>query len=45
MGVVAIWHELIPNEKEDFYEWHSRKHMPERAGLAEFRHGRRYIAT
>ncbi len=45
MGVVAIWHDLIPNAKEDFYEWHNREHMPERAGLAGFRRGRRYIAT
>ena len=30
MGVVAIWHDLLPEAKEEFYEWHSREHLPER---------------
>jgi hypothetical protein len=45
MGVVAIWHDLLPDAKGDFYEWHNREHMPERVGIPGFRRGRRYIAV
>lgn len=44
-GVVAIWHDLLPDAKTDFYEWHNREHMPERVGIPGFRRGRRYIAV
>ena len=44
LGVVAIWHDLLPEAKDNFYEWHNREHMPERAGIPGFRRGRRYIA-
>jgi hypothetical protein len=44
LGVVAIWHDLVPEAKEDYYEWHNREHMPERVGTPGFRRGRRYIA-
>jgi hypothetical protein len=44
MGVVAIWHDLLPEAKEEFYEWHNREHMPERVGIPGFRRGRRYVA-
>src|SRR6185295_4432751 len=43
-GVVAIWHDLLPEAKRDFYEWHNREHMPERVGIPGFRRGRRYVA-
>jgi hypothetical protein len=43
-GVVAIWHDLVPEAKRDFYEWHNREHMPERVGIPGFRRGRRYVA-
>lgn len=45
MGVVAIWHDLAPEAKDDYYEWHSREHMPERVGIPGFRRGRRYLAV
>ena len=44
MGVVAIWHDLLPEAREDFHEWHNREHMPERVGIPGFRRGRRYVA-
>src|SRR4029078_13343120 len=44
-GVVAIWHDLLPDATEDFYEWHNREHMPERVGIPGFRRGRRDIAV
>ena len=43
-GVVAIWHDLLLEAKNDFYQWHNREHMPERVGIPGFRRGRRYIA-
>ena len=43
-GVVAIWHDLLPEAKHDFYEWHNREHMPERVAIPGFRRGRRYVA-
>jgi len=44
MGVVATWHDILPEAKQEFYEWHSREHMPERVGIPGFRRGRRYVA-
>ncbi len=44
LGVVAIWHDLLPEAKDAFYEWHNREHMPERAAIPGFNRGRRYIA-
>jgi hypothetical protein len=44
LGAVAIWHDLLPEAKDDFYEWHNREHMPERIGIPGFRRGRRYVA-
>jgi len=44
MGIVAIWHDLLPEARDDFHEWHDREHMPERVGIPGFRRGRRYVA-
>jgi hypothetical protein len=43
-GVVAIWHGIRPEGRDEFYEWHNREHMPERVGIPGFLRGRRYIA-
>ncbi len=43
-GVVAIWHDLLPEARDAFHEWHNREHMPERVGIPGFRRGRRYVA-
>lgn len=43
-GVVAIWHDLLPEARDEFYEWHGREHMPERLAIPGFRRGRRYVA-
>ena len=43
--MVAIWHDLLPEAKDAFYEWHAREHMPERVDIPGFQRGRRYIAT
>ncbi len=43
-GAVAIWHDILPEGREDFYAWHGREHMPERVGIPGFLRGRRYEA-
>ncbi|MFO1312561.1 MAG: DUF4286 family protein [Burkholderiales bacterium] len=45
LGVVAIWHNVAPEARDDFLEWHNREHMPERVGIPGFRRGRRYVAV
>jgi len=44
-GAVAIWHDLDPVAREQFYAWHGEEHMPERVGIPGFLRGRRYVAT
>ena len=44
-GVVAIWNDIAPEGRAEFYEWHDREHMPERAAIPGFLRGRRYIAV
>ncbi len=43
-GAVAIWHDIAPEGRENFYAWHGREHMPERVGIPGFLRGRRYVA-
>jgi hypothetical protein len=44
-GAVAIWNDVVPEGRAEFYEWHHREHMPERVGIPGFLRGRRYIAV
>ncbi len=43
-GAVAIWHDIAPEGRDMFYDWHGTEHMPERLGIPGFRRGRRFIA-
>jgi hypothetical protein len=43
-GAVAIWHDVAPEGREQFYAWHGEEHMPERVGIPGFLRGRRYVA-
>jgi hypothetical protein len=43
-GAVAIWHDIAPEGRAQFYAWHGREHMPERVGIPGFLRGRRYVA-
>lgn len=43
-GAVAIWHDIAPEGRDEFYAWHGCEHMPERAAIAGFLRGRRYVA-
>jgi hypothetical protein len=44
-GAVAIWHDIAPEGRAEFYAWHGSEHMPERVGIDGFLRGRRYIAV
>ncbi|MEP6942858.1 MAG: hypothetical protein ABI981_07980 [Betaproteobacteria bacterium] len=44
-GAVAIWHDIAPEGRAEFYAWHGMEHMPERAGIDGFLRGRRYVAV
>lgn len=43
-AIVAIWNDIAPEMREDFFEWHPREHMVERLGIPGFLRGRRYSA-
>ncbi|AMJ60024.1 hypothetical protein [Bosea sp. PAMC 26642] len=43
-GAVAIWHDIAPEGRANFYAWHGQEHMPERVGIPGFLRGRRYVA-
>ncbi|THT97576.1 hypothetical protein E9531_15675 [Lampropedia puyangensis] len=43
-ALVAIWNDILPESRDDFFEWHPREHMVERLGIQGFLRGRRYIA-
>ena len=43
-AAVAIWHDIAPEGRQAFYEWHGEEHMPERVGIPGFLRGRRYVA-
>ena len=43
-AVVAIWNDIAPEARTQFYDWHTNEHMPERVGIPGFRRGRRAIA-
>lgn len=44
-ALVAIWNDIAPEKREDFFEWHPREHMVERLGIPGFLRGRRCIAV
>ncbi|HEY3180382.1 MAG TPA: hypothetical protein VGL25_16055 [Casimicrobiaceae bacterium] len=43
-GAVAIWNDTTAEGRSQFFAWHGSEHMPERAGIAGFLRGRRYVA-
>ena len=43
-GAVAIWNDITPEGRAEFYAWHGTQHMPERVGIPGFLRGRRYVA-
>jgi len=43
-AVVAIWNDIRPEGRAEFFEWHNREHMAERVGIRGFLRGRRFVA-
>jgi hypothetical protein len=43
-GILCAWFDITPERCEDWRQWHSGEHMPERLSLAGFKRGRRFIA-
>ena len=44
-ALIAIWNDIAPEMREDFFEWHPREHMVERLGITGFLRGRRCVAV
>jgi hypothetical protein len=42
-GVLAIWSDAVPAHEEEFNNWYTNQHLPERVGVPGFRRGRRYV--
>lgn len=43
-AAVTIWHNVPPEVRAEYFEWHNREHMAERVGIPGFLRGRRYAA-
>ncbi len=43
-AIVAIWHDIMDEGRDEFYWWHVHEHIPERVSVPGFLRGRRYIA-
>ncbi len=41
-AVLAIWSDAAPEHEEEFNNWYTNQHLPERVGVPGFRRGRRY---
>jgi hypothetical protein len=38
-AVVAIWNDIVPEERANFIDWHNREHIPERVAIEGFLRG------
>jgi hypothetical protein len=43
-AAVAMWWSIAPEMRDEFEDWHSREHMPERLAIPGFLRGTRWIA-
>ena len=41
-AAVAMWWDILPAQREEFQDWHSREHFPERMGIEGFLRGSRW---
>jgi hypothetical protein len=41
-AAVAMWWDILPAQRDEFQEWHSREHFPERMGIDGFLRGSRW---
>jgi len=40
---IIMWHDITPQGDDDYHQWHTRQHMPERLDHAGFRRSRRGV--
>lgn len=41
-GILAVWNDCAPDEREGYERWYLGEHLVERLGISGFRWGRRY---
>ena len=44
-GIIVIWNDILEQSREDFLEWHSREHIPERVAIPGFHCGQRWFGA
>ncbi|MEP6790192.1 MAG: hypothetical protein ABI907_02410 [Ramlibacter sp.] len=44
-AAVAMWWHIAPEHREEFLDWHTHEHQPERMGIAGFNRGSRWTST
>lgn len=42
---LALWHDIAPESRQEYTEWHTREHMPERLSIPGFLVGKRLVNT
>jgi hypothetical protein len=43
-AAIAIWCDVAPEVRDEFNDWHTHEHMPERLGIPGFLRGSRWVA-
>lgn len=43
-GIIVIWNDIREDMREQFHQWHSLEHIPERVGIPGFVRGQRWFA-
>lgn len=42
-GLIVIWNDIVSECRDNFLEWHSREHIPERVAIPGFLRGQRWF--
>ena len=42
-AILGLWHDIAPEMRDEYAEWHTREHLPERLALPGFLVGRRLV--
>jgi len=43
-AAAAMWYEVLPEVREEWEDWHTHEHMPERLGIPGFLRGSRWVS-
>jgi hypothetical protein len=44
-AAVAMWWDIAPDKRDEFLDWHTHEHHPERMGIEGFQRGSRWSST